>query len=374
MDNGNENGSILAPESRTGGKDGSEVVRPSKGSENAPEALKTEITIFATSSEIMIDLMGDVSTAIPFAMMGKCDRRGTLRLLERIEAFLRDGVKDGSALIGPLTHAAMQAKLDRVGIELAEAADLLQAAILREAAQAEVIARLQERLTDQENEIAGLMDAAADSMEQARAAIAALSPNEARLREAGEELRDFADRIMDAATNCCTDPDAGPEDTTSVNFTGEEGSRIANALHRLIFLSTPDQFAENGKGHVLIPAGQTLVSEDEACRFCGSRSIESQKGSDKVHPYRVVCTACGNGTAWHGDYSQSWRAWIRRPAPLAGQSREEAMEEAAREAERIGITWAEDHAHPGCSRSVGKSIAAAIRALSAPSGQPEGEG
>ena len=47
-------------------------------------------------------------------------------------------------------------------------------------------------------------------------------------------LRDFADRVMDAATACCTDPDGGPEDQASVSFTGEEGVQLANDLHALL--------------------------------------------------------------------------------------------------------------------------------------------
>lgn len=47
-------------------------------------------------------------------------------------------------------------------------------------------------------------------------------------------LRDFADQMMEAAAACCTDPDAGPDDQTSISFTGAEGVRIANDLHRLI--------------------------------------------------------------------------------------------------------------------------------------------
>lgn len=47
-------------------------------------------------------------------------------------------------------------------------------------------------------------------------------------------LRDFADRVMEAAADCCADPDAGPDSQSSVSFTGEEGARIANDLHRLI--------------------------------------------------------------------------------------------------------------------------------------------
>lgn len=50
-------------------------------------------------------------------------------------------------------------------------------------------------------------------------------------------LCDFADKIQEAAVNCCTDPDGSPDDLTSVNFTGEEGAKIADALHRLAALT-----------------------------------------------------------------------------------------------------------------------------------------
>lgn len=47
-------------------------------------------------------------------------------------------------------------------------------------------------------------------------------------------IRDFADKVLDEATNCCTDPDAGPDSDTHVRFSGEQGCAIASALHRLL--------------------------------------------------------------------------------------------------------------------------------------------
>ncbi|EJU14146.1 hypothetical protein LH128_05288 [Sphingomonas sp. LH128] len=49
-----------------------------------------------------------------------------------------------------------------------------------------------------------------------------------------EALRDFADRMQEAAANCCIDPDAGPDAQTSISFTGEEGAKLAHALHSVL--------------------------------------------------------------------------------------------------------------------------------------------
>lgn len=61
----------------------------------------------------------------------------------------------------------------------------------------------------------------------------------------GEEDREvafeLAQRILEAATNVCTDPDGGEDDETSVRFTGKEGCDLANALFRL---SRPQLVAE----------------------------------------------------------------------------------------------------------------------------------
>lgn len=58
------------------------------------------------------------------------------------------------------------------------------------------------------------------------------------------DVREFADKVMDAAHDCCIDPDAGPDATTSVSFTGEEGSNVAQAMHRLAARALPSQEVE----------------------------------------------------------------------------------------------------------------------------------
>lgn len=56
-----------------------------------------------------------------------------------------------------------------------------------------------------------------------------------------------------------------------------------------------------------------IYDEEGRCPHCNAlEAVESQKSSDKVHPYRVICTACGCGTAWHGDYASSWKSWTQR--------------------------------------------------------------
>ena len=61
------------------------------------------------------------------------------------------------------------------------------------------------------------------------------SPLEGEVRAGGDvaDVREFADKVMDAAHDCCIDPDGGPDVLTSVSFTGEEGSNVAQAMHRL---------------------------------------------------------------------------------------------------------------------------------------------
>jgi len=66
--------------------------------------------------------------------------------------------------------------------------------------------------------------------------------------------------------------------------------------------------------------------EVERCANCDGEG-ESIKSDDKLHPYRVVCKTCGNGTANHGDFKASWQAWRRRPTPSEG-ARDSALEEA----------------------------------------------
>lgn len=51
-----------------------------------------------------------------------------------------------------------------------------------------------------------------------------------------EAVREFADRLQEAALNCCIDPDAGPECSTSVSFTGDEGAKIAHDIHAILSL------------------------------------------------------------------------------------------------------------------------------------------
>jgi hypothetical protein len=46
------------------------------------------------------------------------------------------------------------------------------------------------------------------------------TPDLAGLRGEVEKVRDFADQVLEAATNCCTDPDGGEDDETSVRSTG----------------------------------------------------------------------------------------------------------------------------------------------------------
>ncbi|AXQ68933.1 hypothetical protein HOU00_gp192 [Caulobacter phage CcrPW] len=66
----------------------------------------------------------------------------------------------------------------------------------------------------------------------ARAALARVPPS---FEDAVvESIREFADQVLSAAQDCCTDPDAGPDATTTVRFTGEEGCEIGTALHRLV--------------------------------------------------------------------------------------------------------------------------------------------
>lgn len=51
----------------------------------------------------------------------------------------------------------------------------------------------------------------------------------------------LAERILEAATNVCGDPDGGPDDETSIRFTGNEGCELAAILFRL---SLPVQSVE----------------------------------------------------------------------------------------------------------------------------------
>ncbi|KQO50614.1 hypothetical protein [Sphingomonas sp. Leaf257] len=90
-------------------------------------------------------------------------------------------------------------------------------------------------------------------LDEARNALAALDSR--AVMNAASDLRDFADQVMEAAANCCTDPDAGPSSQTSVSFTGEEGARIANDLHRLIDSRAGD-------------AGEGPINTGEECPVC----------------------------------------------------------------------------------------------------------
>ncbi|AFU88259.1 hypothetical protein CcrColossus_gp389 [Caulobacter phage CcrColossus] len=54
-----------------------------------------------------------------------------------------------------------------------------------------------------------------------------------------ESIREFADQVLSAGQDCCIDPDAGPDATTTVRFTGEEGCRMGDALHRMVNAVAP---------------------------------------------------------------------------------------------------------------------------------------
>jgi Lar family restriction alleviation protein len=60
------------------------------------------------------------------------------------------------------------------------------------------------------------------------------------------------------------------------------------------------------------------------CPMCEGEA-EAFKGSDKVHPYRIVCQTCGTATAYHGSFPACLDAWNKRaslpaPAPAAVQT------------------------------------------------------
>lgn len=81
----------------------------------------------------------------------------------------------------------------------------------------------------------------------------------------------------------------------------EAANILARHRHRL---QPPPAVAQAGE-----------VKRDDDCPHCGASGypdIEHQKGSDKVHPYRVVCKKCGCGTAWHGDWEAARKSWSRR--------------------------------------------------------------
>ena len=73
----------------------------------------------------------------------------------------------------------------------------------------------------------------------ARAALAKVNPTfEASMIES---MREFADLVMAVAQDCCIDPDAGPDSSAIVQFTGKEGCEIATSLHRLLNRVAPER-------------------------------------------------------------------------------------------------------------------------------------
>lgn len=118
-------------------------------------------------------------------------------------------------------------------------------------------------------------------------AIPAALDSRAGMKDATSDLRDFADRVMEAAANCCTDPDAGPSSQTSVSFTGEEGARIANDLHRLI----DSRAGDAGEGWELVPVEPTEAMQ---------RAFTEKALTGSVH---------GAG-GWHGYAREQWAAML----------------------------------------------------------------
>lgn len=97
--------------------------------------------------------------------------------------------------------------------------------------------------------------------------VAALEALEATDRAAGvgeaQRLRDFADKVQNAAVDCCIDPDAGPEGLTSVSFTGDEGAKIAYLLHQFLdaYLAACPPAPADASGEVLRSAIMAEVVE-----------------------------------------------------------------------------------------------------------------
>lgn len=78
-----------------------------------------------------------------------------------------------------------------------------------------------------------------------------------------QRLRDFADKVQNAAVDCCIDPDAGPEGLTSVSFTGDEGAKIAYLLHQFLdaYLAACPPAPADASGEVLRSAIMAEVVE-----------------------------------------------------------------------------------------------------------------
>lgn len=99
------------------------------------------------------------------------------------------------------------------------------------------------------------------------------TPNpDARLREAADIVRDFADEVGNIAHACCTDPDGDPDEQISVNLTGNEGARIADAMHRLADASLLDRIEALEAGlRPFADAGEYLDLETDG--FLGDEKL-----------------------------------------------------------------------------------------------------
>ena len=104
--------------------------------------------------------------------------------------------------------------------------------------------------------------------------------------------------------------------------------------HTYVQMFAQQRIAAEGAASPATPSTVAQVETKRAlepCPFCGSENIHSVKHSkDKVHPYWTGCKSCGCGTAHHGDWLQSIRAWNTRAAltPTSASAEETAFQRA----------------------------------------------